>query len=495
MRVLHPLSLVPVVALLIISSPSAVDAEASCPDGWSAVGDSECELLVLESGDVTMPAGVERVDALVVGGGGGGGGANLFDVEFVSPGGTVKSYGGGGGGAGEVTVCAGLEITGTVAATVGLGGVGGDGAVDPAASTDGGDGEPSAIGACSAAGGFGGQSDSDPTAAGGAGGASGAGFAGGPAYFAGNGGGGGGAGSDGDGSEPARGGNGGRGYFVTGGCFTGSQIELAMGGGGGASYKVGGGVSFSWDWESRTAASGGNARKYVWNADAQDWLVIDAPQIDSGDGASSSLLDTYEKYAAGDGGANSGGGGGGGVSWQPYRDSDGILYRGDYFPGGDGGSGVVVLRYSTAGAPTIESAFFFADPVTGSVTVNVGLADLSCEVSSVMVGDTVCDEIAMVNELRLQCVLPAGEYDGATISVTDGGGTSVASLGGGPGDGGGGDGGGGDGSGDGSGTGDTATGELPATGSRGVVFITASLVVIAGLVVRRIGQRRSIASA
>ena len=394
MKVLRPLSLVPVVALVTVWSPSAVDAEASCPDGWLPVGDSECELLVLESGDVTMPAGVERVDALVVGGGGGGGGANLFDVEYVAPEGTFKAYAGGGGGAGEVTVCAGLEVTGTLVATIGLGGAGGDGAVDPATSTDGGDGDPSSIGDCSAAGGLGGQADSDPTAAGGSGGASGAGFAGGPAFHVGNGGGGGGAGADGDGSAPGGGGNGGRGFCVTGGCFTGSQIELAMGGGGGSSYKAAGGLSFSWDWKSRTGGSGGLARRYIWNAGAQDWLLIDDPQypqIDSGDGASSSLLDTFEKFAAGNGGANSGGGGGGGVSWQPYRYSDGNLYRGDYFPGGDGGSGVVVLRYSTAGAPTIENALFFADPVTGSVTVNVRLSDVSCEVSSVMVGDTVCD--------------------------------------------------------------------------------------------------------
>ena len=106
----------------------------------------------------------------------------------------------------------------------------------------------------------------------------------------------------------------------------------------------------------------------------------------------------------------------------------------------------------------------------------------------------------MVNELSFQCVLPAGEYDGASISVTDGGGTAVASLGGGPGDGGGDGsepgGGGGDGSGPGGGsdTDDTATGELPATGSRGVVFIAASLAVVAGLLVRRIGQHRSLGS-
>ena len=423
------------------SSPtvSAASDGYVCPDGWLPVGDAECELLVRASGDITLPDGVEHVDALVVGGGGGGGGANLNDVP---PGQGFKLYAGGGGGSGEVIVCTGVEISGTVSVEIGDGGAGGAGAIDPATSEDGDDGGASSIGDCTAAGGFGGEADSDPTVAGGTGGASGAGFDGGRVTAAGQGGGGGGATAGGDDGWFGGGGSGGRALSVDRGCFSDSGISLGMGGGGGSTLLGKGGLNFSWDWDLRNAGSGASARQHRWDGSAQDWVQVSGVTLrDSGDGASATGNQNFVKYPAGNGGANSGSGGGGGVSWQAMLYSDGNTYPGKYYPGGAGGSGVVVLRYSTAGDPTIGSARASADPDSDGQIVTVDMTEMSCEVFSMTIDDVECPEITMPRERAVQCALPAGNYVGALVTIRDGGGTASALIRGDSGGGGGGGGG------------------------------------------------------
>ena len=69
------------------------------------------------SGTFTIPAGITKIKATIVGGGGGGGGAN----------GVVAGGGGAGGGA-AIKILSGLTSGGTLAVTIGAGGTGGSSA-------------------------------------------------------------------------------------------------------------------------------------------------------------------------------------------------------------------------------------------------------------------------------------------------------------------------------------------------------------------------------
>ena len=415
----------------VVPAASTARAASTCEAGWTAVGTSLCQLIVTASGTVTLPAGVATFDVLVAGGGGGGGGAQRSTTEWLT-GATVYQYAGGGGGAGAVTLCKGVSLSGAVAVVIGDGGTGGSGAVAPASSSDGSDGTGSSIGTCAAAGGTGGQADNDSGVGGGAGGASGSGFdggtSGGQAGFAGGGGGATQQGGYGDGSY---GGNGGRGYSPVTSCFAGSNIELGVGGGGGANYAAHGGLSWSWDPATGTVISPGFDLKMSWSVGSQTWLPNNASPRVGGVGASGELFNVFEKFRAGDAGPNSGGGGGGGIGWQPWRYTDGNLYPSGGYPGGAGGSGVVILRYSIAGAPEISSVLTFADDATGGVAVRVFLSSISCDVSSVEVGDTICENITTEPSgagATLDCVLPAGNYEGKQLSLTDGGGVATYTM-------------------------------------------------------------------
>lgn len=241
------------------------------------------------SSTFTPPAGVSKVEVLVVGGGGGGG----------------ETIGGGGGGGGVVHNLA-YAVTGSpITVTVGAGGAGGTGAGYPAGTK----GADSVFGTITAlGGGAGGGYNVNATGTGGSGGGRGAANGAGGANTAGqgcaggisnnnanSGAGGGGAGTVGGTSSSGSCGAGGTGYLC---AITGTPVWYAGGGGGGARIPSGG-----------TAARGGVG----------------------GGGAGGTGI------AATSGTVNTGGGGGGG----------GYTNTGDIQgAGGTGGSGIVVVRYA-----------------------------------------------------------------------------------------------------------------------------------------------------
>ena len=250
----------------------------------------------------TVPAGVTYVDALLVAGGGAGGGGI-----------------GGGGGGGEVVSLSGQSVSDSEAVTVGaggsgIGGVGGDGGDTTAfgSSVNGGGGggwiqAGAATGANGREGGSGGGGAcfgygtpgfTAQTAAGaGSDGGLGNGSGAGDTCVAGGGGGAGGVGGAGTGTV---GGNGGQGLVSS---ITGAAVTYGGGGGGGINGYSGTG----------TASAGG-----------------------SGGGGAGGPLDAPR---AGGSGTNGLGGGGGGGS-NTDDGSTSVL-------GGDGGDGVVIVRYFT----------------------------------------------------------------------------------------------------------------------------------------------------
>ncbi len=236
---------------------------------------------------------------LVVGGGGGGGGG--------------LSYGGGGGGGGAAVYNSNINLSaGSITVTVGAGGAGG------APGNGGNGGSSSLVGYLSAVGGGGGGAIRTAGRTGGCGGGAGksdefesksagsgsVGYGGGrtqssTAGLVTGGGGGGGMGSGGGSSvNTATGGTGGSGKGFS---ISGSSVNYAGGGGGSAKHSPGsgrdGGGKGSWDWGSSAGQCG----------------------------------------RATSGAANSGSGGGGGGGDTPCG----------YPNGGSGGSGIVIVRYTT----------------------------------------------------------------------------------------------------------------------------------------------------
>lgn len=241
------------------------------------------------SGTFSVPEGVTDVDVLIVGGGGGGAASNSA---------------GGGGGGGRVRWETGVSVTpsGSVAVTVGGGGLG------SAGSNQGSDGQSSAFGALTAAGGGGGGGGASTLngrngASGGGGVRTGTGGTGSNGGNGGNGfesgtsnlragGGGGGAGGNGQVASSAQGGNGGVGVNMS------SNIGTELGdngwfGGGGGGGKAGSGGSL---------ASGG-----------------------TGGGGTGGRLGTQ------------------GTNGMAYTGAGGGASGGDNAPGGHGASGVVIV--------------------------------------------------------------------------------------------------------------------------------------------------------
>ncbi len=273
------------------------------------------------SNDIVLDAEAERnfiratigmaVDYLIVGGGGGGGGRD-------------SSGGGGGGGVVSNLITPGSPaalwlVAGRNEVVVGAGGAGG------VNTTLGGNGQASSLGSITALGGGAGGPYASPAADGASGGGAGRqsspgkgtqgqGFDGGMGTGGGNsavdagGGGGGAGGKGGDGVSASKGGDGGNGRAVD---ITGSAVYYG-GGGGGAPHRL------------ATALLGGGGGLGG-----------------GGDAASGSSV------PPGHGAENTGGGGGASRSAPGYQGATPDLYT-----GGDGGSGIVIVRYPGEPAAT-----------------------------------------------------------------------------------------------------------------------------------------------
>jgi hypothetical protein len=480
-----------------------------CADGWTAVGDSECELRVTGSGDVTMPNGVGKIDVMVVGGGGGGGGGTVlpgdpycrFQFPFNCLGSNF-SWAGGGGSGGQ-TVCTGMDLTGTVTVTVGEGGLGAVSAtypdVTPAA---GGDGASSTVDTCTASGGKGGGSsvsvggsanDGYAGQTNGAGGASGNGVAGVAAPVSttsndGNVASGGGAGASNAATAQegfiAEGTRGGGPTRPTGGCFTGTVESFASGGGAGTYTR--------------------NAQSFIWNPANGGFL----DQYRSGSVLAGGIWS--EREPAVDGPINSGNGGGGGQQMAGHIYSDSTVYEPAAYDGAEGGSGLVILRYSTADEPTITSFSFPFAPPEGGSTLTITGTGFSCG-PEVTIGGTPCSFLEVVSATEMRCTTPAGTGL-VDIVVTTGAGSVTSADGfcygapgspaceksdGGDGGGGGGDDGTGADTGAGSEAGDAefaSTGagrtSLPATGFDSLLALAGTASVVLGSTAMALGARR-----
>ena len=255
-------------------------------------------------------SGSGNVDALIVGGGGGGGGC------------TGSGVGCGGGGAGGVidTQALGTPIAvnpGNYPVTVGKGGGGGRPDISPAPTIqDGGPGSNSVFAGLTAHGG--GQ---------------------GAAVLAGASGGSGGGGRGDEANASNAGGSGTAGQGQNGGSGIGASGSLAMGGGGGGASTAGntasnghGGDGVSSSIPHTPAIFGGGG-----GGSASRILSGGAAGGQGGGGAGNG----QPGLGGGDGAAGTGGGGGGGGG-----DSSG--FGGTPLKGGDGGDGVVVIRYKVS---------------------------------------------------------------------------------------------------------------------------------------------------
>jgi len=308
--------------------------------GNGTIGESDVPYKTLQfntAGDCTwtVPDGVELVDALVVAGGGGGGGGQGHN-DF---GGNAARGGGGGGGAGGLRTASATAVTagGSVAVSVGVGGAGTPTGVAKGANNsqtlaqNGGD---SGFGALAASGG-GGGGDAVKMGATGRNGADG-------------GSGGGGAGDmQGITGYDTAGGSGNSGsYDPSEGNDGAGQVggQIASGGGGGAgsagaaNQTGGSGATSSLTGSVVTYAAGGGGGFGKGSTGS-----IGTP------GDSSAGAGGDRDTAPGFGLANSGSGGGG---------AGGELGENAANPyaGGDGGSGIVVVRYSLGpSSPAISS--------------------------------------------------------------------------------------------------------------------------------------------
>lgn len=328
-RQLARLSAISVAASSLFLAPLAPVYAADCSPTTSTVGlDTVLTFTTVGTCDWSVPAGVSTARVLIIGGGGGGGGDE-----------------GGGGGAGQFRDLSSQLVSGAIQVTVGAGGQGA-GASETDASFAALGGGSSSFGALVAFGGGtggaavnnsaqtakdgqggdgygsgGGGSGNESGYGRGDGGAAGTGFAGATPTYSSRGGGGGGAG--GAGVDAGAGGAGATSNI------SGSDLTYAGGGGGG----------------------GGNSATGV------------APGGTGGAGSGGAKSEAPTSASANSG---SGGGGGGGVA------GNGIA---QYY-GGNGGSGLVIVRFTTPVEPgtvqnfTASTRLVDADSDTDSVTLN-----------------------------------------------------------------------------------------------------------------------------
>ena len=280
----------------------------------------------------TVPTGVTSVDVLAVGGGGGGG-----------------AWVGGGGGGGGVTASSSVSVTPGAPITVTVG-VGGLGAQATNVFTAGSDGGSSSFGSASPVTALGGGVGASLNAqrAGGPGVATGGGGSFTASFDSGNFEGGVGATSNGgssnfDGMPHATGGGGGAGGRPggNGSSGTGSGSSWASGAGGvGAQSDISGSNLYY-------GGGGGGSAHGTWT-DSTNWndaVTITAGAGGSGGGGAGGRVTASSGAVFGvDGTSGLGGGGGGAANY-------GLLAATPSY-GGDGGSGVVIVRYVTVpGAP------------------------------------------------------------------------------------------------------------------------------------------------
>ena len=303
---------------LAIGSPVAQRVWSVAVDGTDTVLTFNRTVLTADGG-WRVPVGVSEVDALVVGGGGGGG---------------YNTGGGGGGGGVGIYNATSVTASSSMAVVIGHGGWG-----STTNGSNGSDGQASQFGTSVVGGGGGGaywksgggDGVSAPTGS--------------PAYAQrGSGGGGANGGSGGSGSTDGGDGAANAGAGGGGAGANGSSVVSYQTGAGGGS-----GVSSSITGSSVTYGSGGGGGS--WNGAGS-----------GGSGAGNG----GRNYAATDGTAHRGGGGGGGGNT-------------NHKPGGDGASGVVVVRYASVDTDGwTVSAWFNASTLKGSTIVgtydNGGLA-------------------------------------------------------------------------------------------------------------------------
>ena len=323
--------------------------------------DSTCTPLTYTSGGFTVvefqtvgtctwsvPSNVSTIDVLAVGGGGGGG-----------------SRIGGGGGGGGVVQSLGLTASGTATITVGTGGAGGAGA-SGAGDRRGANGESSKVD-------FANSALTDVTALGGGGGSAYVGVGDNNGKSAATGGG---ATWNGTAGTGSAGGNGG----AVGG--NGTLIGAGGGGGGGTSGTVGGAGSLS-----RGGAGGAGTSSSLTGAAVtyggaggggthNGGSTLMAPGLGgAGGGGTGGTVNvtTTNTGAAGFEGVDGLGGGGGGGSV-----SDGIPVS---VPGGAGGDGTIIVRYTSAALVTITY-----DDNVANETITVASSQSGAVGSTVTVG-------------------------------------------------------------------------------------------------------------
>jgi uncharacterized repeat protein (TIGR02543 family) len=268
-----------------------------------------------------VPTGITTADVLVVGGGGAGG--------------TTSNGAGGGGGGGQVNAQTGISISGTIAIQIGDGGV----AQTTASATPGGNGGASS---------FTRSSGTVISASGGSGGASVAvGAVGSPGITGYNGGG----GSVWAGNVSTTNGSNGVGGFKGGSSFPSSADSNIQAGGGGGG--AGG------DGANAISSNGGAGGVGVSNS------LTGSATFYGGGGGGGKRSSTGTAGAGGNGGGGNGGRAGNGAAATANTGGGGGGAGGE-FRGGAGGSGVVILKYST---PDGFSALRFnANGGTGSRT-------------------------------------------------------------------------------------------------------------------------------
>lgn len=315
------------VVVASLAPAAAAQAVSPCPGGYTVVSQAGstavCELTFTSSTTWTPPAGVTTVDVLIVGGGGGG--ANG------SRNGDPATWGGGGGGGGQMRVVTNKAVAGSITVTVGAGGTNGfagtaggfSGFADDTAS--GGGGGSASRFTSTLVGGSSWTYNRTATTGGSTVASSGLSAAGG----------GGGTGGNGQSAlNNARGGDGGAGLSpqqlnstVSTGLFASSTTVYGVGGGGGA------------------------------------WTTPGFGQVGGGGTGAKA---NGSQQAAQAGRTNAGGGGGGGFDSNLSPTSN---------PGGAGGSGVVVVRFTVAIPPTAPGA-----PTITSVVAGAAIAEVSWSV-------------------------------------------------------------------------------------------------------------------
>ena len=290
---------------LLVSIPIPANAAACVPTSTIVAGDTVLTFTTVGSCEWSVPVGITTADVLVVGGGGAGG--------------TSSNGAGGGGGGGQVNAQASISISGVITLQIGAGGI----AQTVASATAGGNGGTSSFTL---------SSGSIISASGGSGGAS--------------------VAVNAVGSPSTTGYNGG------GGSVWASILSTTNGSPGVGGYKGGSSVGSSSTADAQAGGGGGGSGGNGSNAQTSGATNGGA----GGVGVSNSYSGSATFYGGGGGGgkrsastgtAGSGGSGGGGAGGKVANGVDATANTGGggggaggEYVGGDGGSGVVIVRYS-----------------------------------------------------------------------------------------------------------------------------------------------------